>query len=347
MALPVDVPSELIPIQSFILRSLHRVQDRLEAELISDLPPVVKLTEHVEKYRGKMIRPVLCCLMGLATRPDVASLTAEQTENLTLSDRHTGIAGVCELVHLATLVHDDILDEADVRRKNATVNRLHGNETAVILGDYLFSAAYHLCSTLGSAEASAAIAKVGMTLCSGELLQLWHREDFSLDEPTYDEIVTRKTASLISAACKFGARFSDAPAPMVSAAATYGELLGIAFQIQDDLLDLTGEERIVGKSVAKDLEKGKLTLPLIRHLRAASPELRGQTLELLRSATADPAATARALRAMLTASGSIDHAKARADSLVDQAIAAIEVFPASPAKAMLRILAGAAVNRNH
>ncbi len=347
MSLPVDLPDELAPIQSFLVRSLHLVQDRLEAELTSDIPPVVKLTEHVERYRGKMIRPVLCSLMGLASRADAATLTAQQIETLEISDRHVIIAGVCEMVHLATLVHDDVLDEADVRRKSQTVNRMHGNETAVILGDYLFSAAFRLCSRLDTSEAPLAIANVGMTLCSGELLQLWHREDFSLDEPTYYEIVKRKTASLIAAACRFGARFSGAPKNAVLAAERYGELLGIAFQIQDDLLDLTGDQRIVGKSVTKDLEKGKLTLPLIHHLRVVSPEIRGTTLKLLESADVDTAAAAAELRRLLAASGSIEFARTEAVALVDKAIAQLAILPPSPARQMLEILAGAAVARTH
>ena len=345
MSLPVDVPDDLVSVQSFIVRSLHRVQDRLEHQLTSDIPPVVKLTEHVEKYRGKMIRPVLCSLMGLACGADAATMTAADIESRELSERHTIIAGVCELVHLATLVHDDILDEADIRRKSVTVNRLHGNETAVILGDYLFSAAFHLCSQLDSSEAPLAIAQTGMTLCSGELLQLWHREDFSLDEPTYYEIVRRKTASLIAAACKFGARFADASPEVVLAAERYGEMLGIAFQIQDDLLDLTGDQRIVGKSVTKDLEKGKLTLPLIHHLRVVTPEIRGQTLAILEIAEKDTEKSATELRRLLAASGSIQYAKDAANSLVDQAIVQLDAIAKSPARKMLEILANAAVAR--
>jgi len=340
-----DVPPELVAVQSYIARSLHTVQDLLEHELTSDLPPVVKLTDHVEKYRGKMIRPVLCAVFGLACDVDRRGMSAAELDACELPSRHASIAAVCELVHLATLVHDDVLDEAAIRRKSSTVNKLHGNETAVILGDYLFSAAFHLAAGLESQTASRMVAQVGMTLCSGELLQLWHREDFSLDEATYFEIVSRKTASLIAASCKFGAMFSGGTPEQIAAAETYGRLLGIAFQIQDDLLDLTGEERIVGKSVSKDLEKGKLTLPLIHHLRAASPMERGKTLLVLATASDRTEQAASELRRALASTGSIEFAKAKAESLVSEAVMAVCTLPPSPARQMLEEMARVAVTR--
>lgn len=339
----VDLPRDLEPVQSLLAQGMGLVERRMQAQLASDLPPVQRLCRHVEKYHGKMIRPALTFLSGLACRVNPASPLGSP------DDKAVVIATVCEMVHLATLVHDDVLDEADTRRRTQTVNSLRGNEAAVILGDYLLSAAYSLCSTLEDQRTSTRIAEVGMTLCAGELLQLDHREDFSLDEPTYFEIVKRKTASLIAAACELGARHcpgGPAAADLPARMERFGSSLGIAFQIQDDLLDLTGDEQVVGKSLGKDLEKGKLTLPIIHHLSAADPAQRGITLQLLADTAHSAQERGQNLRLALTSTGSIDHARRVAEDLVRDARLAIEPIAESPAKQMLQLMADAVVNRS-
>lgn len=343
MASILDIPPDLEHVQSCIFRFLTRVQDRLESQLASDLPPVQQLTRHVERYRGKMIRPTLVALCGLAVEPKARGGDISTFE---LSDAHVTIAAVCEMVHLATLVHDDVLDEADARRRTRTVNSLHGNETAVILGDYLFSAAFALCATLERQEASLAIAQVGMTLCAGELVQLHHRDDFSLDEATYFEIIDKKTASLISTACRFGAKFSNTDSPTVARLQTFGTKLGIAFQIQDDLLDLTGDELTVGKSVGKDVEKGKMTLPLIHHLVTSTPAQRGATLAMLADSSRSGVVRARELVSSLNSTQSVAHAQQVAERLVAEARSALGQLPDSPAKAMLSLMADSVVSRS-
>ena len=342
MAALLDIPADLEPMQALLGRTLMRVQSRVAEQLRSDLPPVQRLSRHVERYHGKMIRPMLTVLAGLACDPRAAE--ADLADAL-VSESHITIASVCEMVHLATLVHDDVLDEADTRRKADTVNRLHGNEAAVILGDYLFSAAFHLCSSLGDRDAALAIAQVGMTLCAGELLQLHHRGNFSLDEPTYFTIVERKTASLIAAAARLGARHAGASPDVVERFDRFGSRLGVAFQIQDDLLDLTGEQDIVGKSLGKDLEKGKLTLPLIHHLAAATPTQRGRTLLLLEGAEDAHGTRPAELLAAMETTGSVAHARATADRLVDEAREALTPLHDSPAKRMLMLMADAVVTR--
>jgi octaprenyl-diphosphate synthase len=342
MSALLDVPAELQPVQAQLTAFLLRVEEQIQHALASDLPPVHRLVRHVERYRGKMVRPTLVGVTGLA---------AGATE---LSADHVKVAAVCEMIHLATLVHDDVLDEADTRRRASTVNALHGNETAVILGDYLISAAYTLCSTLDTNEAALVIGQTGMTLCSGELLQLHHRENFSLDEPTYYEIVRRKTASLIAAACRLGASATlrrspspagPQPADLVARVEAFGLDIGVAFQIQDDLLDLTGEQSVVGKSVGKDVEKGKLTLPLIHHLTTADAPQRGRSLVLLDDASISPAQRTRALVTAMSGTDSIAFAQAQALRLIRRAQAAIEPLPPTPARQMLHLMAEAVVSR--
>jgi len=327
-------------------RAMARVEKRLRLQLQSELPPVQRLLEHVERYHGKMVRPYVAILSALASLPTPTAPASldDATADSAVAEPHIVVACVCEMIHIATLVHDDVLDDADTRRQSATVNSLRGNEAAVILGDYLFSAAYHLCSQLDDQAVALLVAQVGMTLCAGELLQLHHRENFSLDEATYYTIVEKKTASLIAAACKLGA--SGAGEPTARRFYDFGIALGIAFQIQDDLLDLTGQERVVGKSLGKDLEKGKLTLPVIHHLAAASPAQRARSLEVLSLAAGDSTHRHGAeVVAALKSTGSIDHARHVAEKFVAKAKLALDPIPDSPAKRVLLGLADAVVAR--
>ncbi len=342
--MPSLLPSspDAVHLGDLLARAMTRVEKRLRFQLRNDLPPVQKLLQHVERYHGKMVRPYVAILCGLAASPEAAPAPTDDH----ITEKHIVIAGVCEMIHLATLVHDDVLDEAETRRKSVTVNTLRGNETAVILGDYLFSAAYHLCSQLDSQATALLVAQVGMTLCAGELLQLHHRENFSLDEATYYTIVEKKTASLIAAACCLGSMQSGADEVTARRFADFGTALGIAFQIQDDLLDLTGEEQVVGKSLGKDLEKGKLTLPLIHHLCTASPAQRARSLEILSLAAGDPTHSHGAeMVAALKSTRSIEHARQTAERFVEDAKNALAPLHESAAKRVLLGLADAVVSR--
>jgi octaprenyl-diphosphate synthase len=217
------------------------------------------------------------------------------------------------MIHMATLVHDDVLDEAEMRRRGETVNFLRGNETAVMLGDYLISNAFHLCSRAGDPALNLRLGEVTNTLCEGELVQLSRRNDLSLDENTYFEIVRRKTAVLVGASCELGARLAGASDDAVARMRSFGEQLGVAFQIQDDLLDLLGDEATVGKSILRDLEKGKLTLPMILHIASTKGAERAAALDAIEHR--DP----QALRGALERSGSVAAARARAVSIVAEA----------------------------
>ena len=339
----------LAPVMVALHAALADVEKMFDAQLASDLPPVSQLVRHVERYRGKMLRPILVLLCGVAAAKDAEGSTDFARF---ITRRHIASAAVCEMVHMATLVHDDVLDEADTRRRGDTVNRLHGNETAVILGDYLIASAYHLCSRESGSEAAVLVGHASMVTCAGELLQLHHRGDFSLDEPSYFEIVERKTAELIATACALGAMHSEAPPSLRDGLARFGRCLGVAFQIQDDLLDLTGNERTVGKSVGKDLEKGKLTLPIVHYMGACTAAERGEALRLLETACADfnagDAAAAQAatrLAMILERSGSLAVARRRAEQLVQQARAELTPLPESGAKAALLAMTDAVVNR--
>ena len=230
---------------------------------------------------------------------------------------------------MATLVHDDVLDDAEVRRQNDTINRLIGNEGAVLLGDYLISHSYHLCSRLESTEASRRIAAVTNTICEGELMQIENRGNFGLTEEQYLEIIRRKTASLTSLCCELGATVSGASSEVCRHLAEYGMLIGMAFQIVDDILDLTGSQETLGKPVASDLREGKVTLPIIYLLAEGDRELRRKVAMILEDGTFERVAWAEIVEG-LTAIGALDRARARAREYADQAAVFLQGFPPSP-----------------
>lgn len=323
-------------------RGLTRVSKVFDGQLESRLEAVRRLVSHVEQYRGKMLRPMLVLVSGMAASNDgERGLTRE----------HDVVAAVIEMVHMATLVHDDVLDEADLRRKSPTINTLYGNEPAVILGDLLIASAYHLCSTLETTGPSRAVGRAAVTTASGELLQLHHRGDLELGEETYFEIIRGKTAELIATACELGAAASRAGEHQAAALREYGLEIGAAFQIQDDILDLAGDETTVGKTLGQDLVKGKVTLPVIHHLAACTAGERAASLELLREAAkADEshgrAGAARdAILKRLKATGSLEAAGERARGLIASAKRRLQALHESPARSALETIADAVLTR--
>lgn len=344
--------------------ALARVRERFDAQLASDIPAVAALCAHVERYRGKMLRPTLALLASRAVDSEPGS--TREGRGTKLNGEFAGdaitVAAVCEMLHMATLVHDDVLDESATRRQGGTVNRLHGNEAAVILGDYLFSSAFHLCSGLADQSIALRVGRISMEMCAGELLQLHHRGNWSLDEDTYEAILRGKTGGLIALSARLGAQSvvgvgrkelgaqGENCEPALEALERFGMEVGVAFQVQDDLLDLLGDPNRMGKPVGQDLAKGKLTLPVIHHLRTAGAMERGGTLEVLarcvNSDRGDIAGTLRALRPRLESTGSVAYARAWAGQRVESARGWLARLPVSPARQALDAMANAVLVRD-
>lgn len=311
-----------------IADELPAVDQRFQQELRSSLPCVNTLVKHVSRFRGKMLRPMLVLLSGKAIGP--------------IDDSHITLATVVEMVHMATLVHDDVLDEAELRRKGATINHLRGNEAAVLLGDYLISHSYHLCSSLGDQKASRLIAKTTNQVCEGELLQIENRNNLDLDELTYYQIITHKTASLCAACCTLGATYAGGDDEQVKALERFGLSIGTAFQIQDDVLDLVGTTATVGKTLGIDINKGKLTLPIIHFLQTAPQQHRQLLRSLLKDNEPD---RVEKIRNLILPSDSIDYARRSAQRLIDRAIESLSILPASPARTALTTMAQFVIDR--
>jgi octaprenyl-diphosphate synthase len=311
-----------------IAAELQEAERIFAGELRSSYPFVQQLVDHCADFHGKRLRPALVLFSGRASGQ--------------LSDAHPVLAAVVEMIHTATLVHDDVLDEATIRRHAATVNAEWGNETAVLLGDYLFTHAFHLAASLDSTRACRWIGRATNTVCEGEMLQIHHRGNLDLDEHEYFRIIDGKTAELTAVSCRLGAAYAGADETTSAALDGYGRNLGIAFQIADDVLDLLGEERFTGKSLGTDLEKQKLTLPLIRMLKLVAPSVAASVRSMLTQGRPD---TRRGLRPYLESTGAIDYAWQRAKDHVKEATAALDCLPDSESKAVLRILAQYVVRR--
>lgn len=320
--------STLASLTSCIQPELKQVETLFEQELKSELACVNTLVKYVSRFRGKMLRPMLVLLTGKACGK--------------LSPEHIVIATVVEMVHMSTLVHDDVLDDAELRRKGATINHLRGNEAAVLLGDYLISHSYHLCSSINSQFASRTIARTTNEVCEGELLQIDNRTNIDLTERTYMQIIAGKTASLCGACCLLGAKLSGQSDEMAQAMERYGRRLGEAFQIQDDLLDLLGDVREVGKTLGTDIEKGKMTLPMIHFMHHAPRQHRELLRSLLEGREADKG---EKIRNLILPSESINYARGKARELVNEAVDSLRGLPESEAKAALTFAARFVVDR--
>jgi octaprenyl-diphosphate synthase len=311
-----------------IARDLEEVERQLSRTLANSKPGVSGLLEHLTAYRGKRLRPTLLLLTAHACGSVVPA--------------HYILAAVVEMIHAATLVHDDVLDGATLRRHLPTVNALWGNQTSILLGDYLFTHAFHLTSTLGDAGACRLIGEATNRVCEGELHQSCQRGNLELTEKEYFDIVDGKTAALTACCCRLGAIFAGQPKDVVERLTAFGRGLGIAFQIADDLLDFLGEESTTGKSLGTDADQQKLTLPLVHLLETAGPELATRVRQIL----TNPGNHKRdALRPLLAESGALGYAQRRAEETAAAAKAELSCLPPSTCRGILEVLAERVVHR--
>lgn len=313
-----------------ISSAMGEVESLLQSELQSKSWFVDELLTYVSEMGGKRMRPALVLLAGQAVGQ--------------LSPEHIKIAAVVEMIHVATLVHDDILDGAETRRHKQTVNRRWDNQSSVLLGDYLFTHAFYLASTLPTTFGCRVIGEATNHVCAGELQQVGNRGNLELTEDEYLEIIRGKTAELCACSTRLGAHYSGADDELANRMADYGMELGIAFQIVDDLLDLVGDESAAGKSLGTDLENQKMTLPLI-HLRDNAGAARPQVMRLLAEPiTQDSRAE---LIQRMTDAGSIEYAKRMGVSLTETALGRLDGLDDTHARRTLLALGEFVISRTH
>lgn len=281
------------------------------------------LVEHIQKYRGKRLRPGFTILAGRCFRD--------------VSLPHHQLGAIVELIHTATLVHDDVLDKADKRRGLSTVNDGWGNHTAVLLGDYLFATAFALSASLENPLASRYLSWIAGVVCQGEMLQNLESGNLDLDEQTYLDLIEKKTAYLFAASARVGAVYSGASDKAAEALGRYGMSLGTAFQIVDDCLDLEGDEDRVGKTLGTDALQGKATLPVIQYLRTAGESDARHLRDLLGGGDGD--AHREEIQSLLLSSGAMAWAKERAVFYVEQGLECLAEIPDSPYRQALIQLA--------
>ncbi len=214
-------------------------------------------------------------------RPALVALSANATGKL--EDAHVTVAVIIEMVHLATLVHDDIMDEAEIRRGQLTLAANWGNEIAVLFGDCLFAQALKLAASFPTPEICRAVAMATNTVCAGEILQTKQRRNFQFSQAEYFKVLEMKTAELFALSCRLGACLSGAPEAQQAALRKFGLALGTAYQVYDDCLDLFGSEAAAGKSLGTDLAKGKLTLPVLQFWQRATADEKAQLEEMVRN----------------------------------------------------------------
>ncbi|MFQ5591991.1 MAG: polyprenyl synthetase family protein, partial [Phycisphaerae bacterium] len=317
-----NITLPLSDLYSPIRQDLAVVERIFDDELRSDFPFVNDLCTPVRSCRGKMLRPTLLLLSGQAAGG--------------LSSAHHTLGAVVEMVHAATLAHDDVLDEADERRGQLPANRVVGNVAAVLLGDYLISHAFHLCSSLASQYASRRIGSTTNAVCEGELLQNQQRGNADLSEEFYLEIIGKKTGALTATSCELGAHEAAADSTVIEALRSYGMSVGVAFQIIDDVLDLVGDRGAVRKTLRRDLALGKATLPTIHCLTCADAATASR---LRRGMTGEADLKFEQVRDWLMRSGSIDYAISTAQEYVADAVRRLDIVGPSDAKTSLIAMA--------
>jgi octaprenyl-diphosphate synthase len=324
-------PQELLQsLYAPIATELAHVEAMLKAELRSDYPFVDELVRYGCLLGGKRLRPALLLLTAKAVAGKATS-------------EHITLAAVVEMIHTATLVHDDVLDEAQIRRHLATVNARWDNEASVLLGDFLFTHAFYLASTLDSVLGCRLIGRATNIVCEGELRQKGSRGNFDLSETEYLEIIEAKTAELTAVSCRLGALFAGASESLVEELGGFGRDLGIAFQIADDLLDVLGDERATGKSLGTDLEKQKPTLPVIRALEVASAADRRAILDIVASGESRQM---DGLGQYLARYDAVHYARQRALAFTHRAQRRLAGLSSSPAREVLAAMTEFVVSRS-
>jgi octaprenyl-diphosphate synthase len=320
----------LEPVQRLIADEMRAVDEVIRARLHSEVVLVRQVAEYIVGSGGKRLRPAVVLLAASACG---YSGTA-----------HYQLAAVVEFIHTATLLHDDVVDDSELRRGRATANSLFGNPASVLVGDFLYSRAFQMMVELKNMRVMEVLANATNTIAEGEVLQLLNCHDPDVDEDDYLRVIRFKTARLFEAAGQLGAIVSQASREVEEGLARYGAHLGTAFQLIDDVLDYSGNHAQTGKNLGDDLAEGKPTLPLIHAMKHGTSAQR----DVIRAAVQHGGLQEfRPVLAAIEETGALDYARRQADLEAKRANAALDALPGSPSRDSLIQLAAFAVSRSY
>lgn len=323
---PIDFSS----IQSLTESEAQAIDQLILEELSSDVILINQLGHYIINSGGKRLRPMLLLLTAKALDYN--------------EDKHLLLAAVIEFIHTATLLHDDVVDESDLRRGKESANAVWGNAASVLVGDYLYSSAFEMMVRTNNMRVMEILSKTTTAIAEGEVLQLLNCNNPATTEEKYLEVISRKTAILFSAATRLGAVISGATPEIEQSLADYGQHLGMAFQLIDDALDYTSSKDELGKNLGDDLAEGKPTLPLIYAIEKGTKEQATVVIEAIKTGSRD---SFNAVYEIVKATNAISYTELRAEEEAQKAIDAISTLPDSEYKNALELLARFSVQRNY
>ncbi len=330
--MPADAfrPASFTQVRELAARDMRRVDALIRQRLSSDVVLINQIADHIVASGGKRLRPTLHVLAAGA-----AGYHGEQ---------HIKLAAVIEFIHTSTLLHDDVVDESDLRRGRKTANALWGNAASVLVGDFLYSRSFQLMVELDDMRIMRILADTTNTIAEGEVLQLLNIGNAGVSEAAYLSVIERKTAVLFAAATELGGVLAGLPDPQVAALRRYGMQLGYAFQIADDLLDYVSDTDTLGKNIGDDLVEGKPTLPLIYALETADANHAQLLRQAIEHSGIEPL---ESIVAAIRNSGALERTRACATRHAQAARDALAELPPSPQRDALALLADYSVQRNH
>jgi octaprenyl-diphosphate synthase len=322
----VDKVDLLARLKPEIIKVDQAMQEDLQALVSKNLVPsnLVEILEHALFSGGKRIRPLLCIL--------TSHLCSSHDKDV------TPLAIAFEYLHVATLLHDDVIDHADTRRGSPAANNLFGLSQAILAGDFLHARSMFLVGTLGGKRCLDLICRATGAMVAGEFFQLSNVDNLNQSEKDYFSVINGKTALFIGAVCETGGIFAGADDNKIEALKLYGANLGLAFQIQDDLLDYLGDSAKTGKNVGNDFYEGKMTLPLIHALENADEKEKKILLSLLKGPKSERIANLEDARKIIHANGGFEYAGELAEKLVNTGIASLDIFSSEQSREPLDIL---------
>jgi len=332
---PLDLAHIYAPVQ----QDLDRTDSLFEEVLATDNEFVLDMVRYLGETQGKKVRAAMCLLAYRACLADAVQVDSESYRQSLVT------AEAVELIHNATLVHDDVIDDSDTRRGRKTLNYRWGNEITVLMGDFIFARVFGLLARHVSAKVIQIISVATDRLCEGEIQEVRARFLVTQNQAEYYDIISKKTAALMAVACEAGALLAGADEAVQTALRDYGADVGVAFQVADDLLDLTAPEAKLGKPNGHDIKEGKFTLPLLHSLKICSREQRNEVQEVLLKNELAPHDVDFVMD-FIRRHGGIAHAQKKAEALVAKAKLSLAVLPDSASKTCLLGLADYIIERD-